>query len=53
MCPRFRRLLKLPLVVEHGARISRCFLEEIAIFISKTANRLEIDTDAFLFRQTM
>ena len=51
MCPRFRRLLKLPRVVEHGARIS--FLEEIAIFISKTANRLEIDTDAFLFRQTM
>ena len=44
--------MKLPLVVEL-ARFSRCFLEEIAIFIAKTANRLEIDTDAFLFRQTM
>jgi hypothetical protein len=42
--------------VEHGTPDQSVFcivLEEIAIFIAKTANRLEIDTDTFLFRQTM
>src|SRR5262245_17404224 len=48
--------MKPPPVAEHATPDQPVFCivpKEIAIFIAKTANRLEFDTDAFLFRQTM